>query len=59
MSIDDIRHWIYAIMFLIISIILLALLCKIDELEKSNNELKHYKQQYEEICSRYGGNNCE
>ena len=59
MNINEARHWLYAIMFLLISVVLLCLIYKISRLEEVNAELRQYKRQYEEICSRYGGNNCE
>lgn len=57
--ISEARHWLYAIMFLVISVILLGLIYKIVRLEESNGELRQIKRQYEQICTRYGGNNCE
>lgn len=57
--IEETRHWLYAIMFLVISVILLALIYKISRLEEVNGELRQIKRQYEQICTRYGGNNCE
>ena len=45
--------------FLAISVILLALIYKISRLEEVNGELRQIKRQYEQICTRYGGNNCE
>lgn len=57
--INEARHWIYAIMFLVIAVILLALIYKISRLEEVNGELRQIKRQYEQICTRYGGNNCE
>lgn len=57
--IDEARHWIYAIIFLVISIILLALTYKIVKLEESNAELRKIKWEYDRICTRHGGNNCE
>ena len=57
--INEVRHWIYAIMFLVIAVILLGLIYKISRLEESNAELRQIKRQYEQICTRHGGNNCE
>lgn len=57
--INEVRHWIYAIMFLVISVILLGLIYKISRLEESNAELRKIKWEYDRICTRYGGNNCE
>lgn len=57
--IEETRHWLYAIMFLVISVILLALIYKIVKLEESNAELRRIKWEYNRICTRHGGNNCE
>lgn len=57
--IEETRHWVYAIMFLVISVILLALIYKIVKLEESNAELRKIKWEYDKICIRHGGNNCE
>ena len=57
--IDTIRHWIYALIFLVIAVILLALIYKISRLEEVNGELRQIKRQYEQICTRHGGNDCE
>ena len=57
--IEETRHWIYAIMFLVISVILLALIYKIVKLEESNAELRKIKWEYDKICTKHGGNNCE
>lgn len=57
--INEARHWIYAIMFLVISVILLGLIYKIARLEEVNAELRQVKRQYEEICTKHGGNSCE
>lgn len=57
--INEARHWIYAIMFLVIAVVLLGLIYKISRLEEVNAELRQIKRQYEQICTRYGGNNCE
>lgn len=57
--INEIRHWLYVIIFLVISVILLGLIYKISRLEETNAELRQIKRQYEQICTRYGGNNCE
>lgn len=47
------------LIFLVISVILLGLIYKISRLEEVNGELRQIKRQYEQICTRYGGNNCE
>lgn len=57
--INEARHWLYAIMFLVISVILLGLIYKIVKLEESNAELRKIKWEYDRICTRHGGNNCE
>lgn len=57
--IEETRHWLYAIMFLVISVILLALIYKIVKLEESNAELRKIKWEYDRIYTRHGGNNCE
>ena len=57
--INEARHWLYAIMFLVIAVILLGLIYKIVKLEESNAELRKIKWEYDRICTRYGGNNCE
>lgn len=57
--IEETRHWLYAIMFLVISVILLGLIYKIVKLEESNAELRKIKWEYDRICTRHGGNNCE
>lgn len=57
--INEMRHWIYAIIFLTIAVMLLGLIYKISRLEEVNGELRQIKRQYEQICTRYGGNNCE
>lgn len=57
--INEARHWIYAIIFLVISVVLLGLIYKISRLEEVNGELRQIKRQYEQICTRHGGNNCE
>lgn len=57
--IDELRHWIYVLIFLIISVVLLGLIYKIARLEEVNGELRQIKRQYEQICTRHGGNNCE
>lgn len=57
--INEARHWIYTIMFLVIAVMLLGLIYKISRLEEVNGELRQIKRQYEQICTRYGGNNCE
>lgn len=45
--------------FLTIAVILLALIYKISRLEEVNGELRQIKREYEQICIRHGGNNCE
>jgi cell division protein FtsL len=57
--INEARHWIYAIIFLVIAVVLLGLIYKISRLEEVNGELRQIKRQYEQICTRHGGNNCE
>ena len=57
--IDTVRNWLITIILLGICVILLALIYKIARLEKVNGELRYYKRQYEQVCSRYGGWNCE
>ena len=57
--INEARHWLYAIMFLVISVVLLGLIYKIVKLEESNAELRKIKWEYDRIYTRYGGNNCE
>ncbi len=57
--INESRHWLYVIMFLVISVILLGLIYKIIKLEENNAELRKIKWQYDRICTRHGGNNCE
>lgn len=57
--INEMRHWIYAIIFLAIAVMLLGLIYKISRLEEVNGELRQIKRQYEQICTRYGGNSCE
>ena len=57
--INETRHWIYAIIFLTIAVMLLGLIYKISRLEEVNGELRQIKRQYEQICTRYGGNGCE
>ena len=57
--INEARHWIYAIIFLAIAVMLLGLIYKISRLEEVNGELRQIKRQYEQICTRHGGNNCE
>ena len=57
--INEARHWIYAIMFLVIAVVLLGLIYKISRLEETNGELRKIKWEYDKICTRYGGNNCE
>ena len=47
------------IIFLVIAVILLGLIYKISRLEETNGRLRQIKRQYEQICTRYGGNNCE
>ena len=57
--INEARHWLYAIIFLTIAVMLLGLIYKISRLEEVNGELRQIKRQYEQICTRHGGNNCE
>lgn len=57
--IDTIRNWVIALALLLICVVLLGLIYKIARLEEVNGELRQYKKQYEAICGRYGGNNCE
>ncbi len=57
--INETRHWLYAIIFLVIAVVLLGLIYKISRLEEVNGELRQIKRQYEQICTRHGGNNCE
>lgn len=47
------------LVFLIIIAIFLGLIYKISRLEETNAQLRQIKRQYEQICTRYGGNNCE
>ena len=47
------------LIFLVISVILLALTYKIVKLEESNAELRKIKWEYDRICTIHGGNNCE
>ena len=47
------------LIFLTIVVMLLALIYKISRLEEVNGELRQIKRQYEQICTRYGGNSCE
>lgn len=53
------RHSIFIIIVLIMCVTLLALIYKISRLEETNAQLRQIKRQYEQICTRYGGNNCE
>ena len=53
------RHSIFIIIVLIMCVTLLALIYKISRLEEVNGELRQIKRQYEQICTRHGGNNCE
>lgn len=57
--INETRHWIYAIMFLVIAVILLGLIYKISRLEETNGRLRQIEKEYNRICLRHGGNNCE
>ena len=57
--IDTMRNWLITIALLGICAVLLGLIYKISRLEEVNGELRQYKKQYEQICGRYGGNNCE
>lgn len=47
------------LIFLVIAVILLGLIYKIARLEETNAELRKIKWEYDRICTRYGGNNCE
>lgn len=47
------------LIFLVIAVVLLGLIYKISRLEEVNGELRQIKRQYEQICTRHGGNNCE
>lgn len=57
--INMIRNWLFVLIALLICVVLLGLIYKIEKLEESNGELRQIKRQYEAICTRYGGNNCE
>ena len=57
--INMLRNWLFVIIALLICVVLLGLIYKIEKLEESNGELRQIKRQYEQICTRYGGNNCE
>lgn len=57
--INMIRNWLFVLIALLICVVLLGLIYKIEKLEESNGELRQIKRQYEQICTRYGGNNCE
>lgn len=57
--INMIRNWLLVLIVLLICVVLLGLIYKIEKLEESNGELRQIKRQYEQICTRYGGNNCE
>lgn len=57
--INMLRNWLFVIISLLICVVLLGLIYKISRLEESNGELRQIKRQYEQICTRYGGNNCE
>lgn len=57
--INMLRNWLFVLIALLICVVLLGLIYKIEKLEESNGELRQIKRQYEEICTRYGGNNCE
>ena len=47
------------IVFVIMGLLMLGLLSRIIKLEEVNGQLRQIKRQYEQICTRYGGNNCE
>ena len=53
------RHSIFIVIVLIMCVTLLALIYKISRLEETNGKLRQIERQYEQICTRYGGNNCE
>lgn len=57
--INMLRNWLFVLIALLICVVLLGLIYKIEKLEESNGELRQIKRQYEQICTRYGGNNCE
>ena len=57
--INMLRNWLFVIISLLICVVLLGLIYKISRLEESNGELRQIKRQYEQICTRHGGNNCE
>lgn len=57
--INMLRNWLLVLIVLLICVVLLGLIYKIEKLEESNGELRQIKRQYEQICTRYGGNNCE
>lgn len=57
--INMIRNWLFVLIALLICVVLLGLIYKIEKLEEVNGELRQIKRQYEQICTRYGGNNCE
>ena len=57
--INMLRNWLFVIISLLICVVLLGLIYKISRLEEVNGELRQIKRQYEQICTRYGGNNCE
>ena len=57
--IDTMRNWLIAFILLGICVVLLGLIYKIARLEETNGQLRQIKRQYEAICTRYGGNNCE
>ena len=47
------------IVFVIMGLLMLGLLSRIIKLEEVNGQLRQIKRQYEQICTRYGGNSCE
>ena len=57
--INMLRNWLFVLISLLICVVLLGLIYKIEKLEEANGELRQFKKQYEKICSRYGGWNCE
>ena len=53
------RHSIFIIIVLIMCVTLLALIYKISRLEETNGRLRQIEREYNRICLRHGGNNCE
>ena len=47
------------LVFLIIIAIFLGLIYKISRLEETNGKLRQIEREYNRICLRHGGNNCE